>query len=255
MSSNLPRFSVVIPAFNEQDYLPRLLDTIDRARERYRGGPDRVEVIVADNASTDRTRQIASDRGCLVVSVEKRVIGAARNGGARAARGEILAFVDADTQIHPETFNEIDRVLSDPGVVGGATGIRFERTSAGINLTFAMLVMVGSLVRLAIGERPTTNIDTGVVFCRRTDFEEIGGYTEERLFAEDAQFLLDLKRIGRRRRQHFANGMKARAIFSARKFDRYGDWHYFPLSLRIIWSALHRGGLQAWARRYWYEER
>src|SRR5688500_213700 len=100
MDSGGPRFSVVIPAFNEQSYLPRLLDTIDRARERYVGGPEAIEVIVADNGSTDATRQIASERGCVVVSVEKRVIGAARNGGARAARGEILAFVDADTQIH-----------------------------------------------------------------------------------------------------------------------------------------------------------
>jgi len=251
----LPRFSVVIPAFNEESYLPRLLNTVDRARERYAGDPGSIEVIVADNGSTDATAKIAANRGCLVVAVEKRVIGAARNGGARVARGEILAFVDADTQIHPETFNEIDLVLTNTQVIGGATGIRFERSSIGIKLTFAMLVVVGNLVRLAIGERPTTNVDTGVVFCRRRDFEEIGGYSEERLFAEDAQFLLDLSRLGRRRSQRFATRMNARAIFSTRKFDRYGDWHYFPLSLRMIVSTLRRGGVRGWARRYWYEER
>src|ERR1035437_1341775 len=127
MQSGLPRFSVVIQAFNEENCLPRLLGTVDRARERYRGDSGCVEVIVADNGSTDTTSRIAADRGCLVVSVEKRVIGAARNGGARVARDEILAFVDADTQIHPETFNEIDRVFSDTRVIGGATGIDFER--------------------------------------------------------------------------------------------------------------------------------
>jgi glycosyltransferase involved in cell wall biosynthesis len=250
-----PRFSVIVPAFNEEKYLPRLLDSIDRARERYGRDSDSIEVIVADNRSTDATPQIAADRGCRVVSVEKRAIGAVRNGGARVAQGEILAFTDADTQIHPDTFVEIDDVLSNPGVIGGATGIRFERSSAGIKLTFAMLVVAGSLVRLAIGERPTTNVDTGVTFCRRRDFEEIGGYSEERLFAEDAQFLIDLKRLGRRRHQRFAPGMKARAIFSTRKFDRYGDWHYFPLSLRMIASTLRRGGITDWARRYWYEEK
>ena len=251
----LPRFSVVIPAFNEEKYLPRLLDTVDRARERYAGEPGSIEVIVADNGSTDATAKIAADRGCLVVAVEKRVIGAARNGGARVARGEILAFIDADTQIHPETFNEIDLVLRNTQVIGGATGIRFERSSVGIKFTFAMLVAVGNLVRLAIGERPTTNVDTGVVFCRRRDFEEVGGYSEERLFAEDVQFLLDLRKLGRSRKQRFATKMNARAIFSARKFDRYGDWHYFPLSLRMIVSTLRHGGVRAWARRYWYEER
>jgi glycosyltransferase involved in cell wall biosynthesis len=250
-----PSFSVVIPAFNEEEYLPRLLDTIERARERYGCGADSVEVIVADNCSTDAAARIAADRGCIVVSVEKRAIGAVRNGGARNARGAILAFVDADTQVHADTFIEIADVLNDATVVGGATGIRFERSSPGIKLTFAMLVIAGSLVRIAIGERPTTNVDTGVTFCRRRDFEEIGGYSEERLFAEDAQFLIDLKRLGRRRHQRFAPAMKAKAIFSTRKFDKYGDWHYFPLSARMIASALRHGGVTAWARRYWYEER
>ncbi len=49
------RISLVIPAWNEERYLPRLLDSVDAARARYRGGADRIEVIVADNASTDRT--------------------------------------------------------------------------------------------------------------------------------------------------------------------------------------------------------
>ena len=91
-----PRFSLIIPAWNEQAYLPRLLDTVDEARTRYRGGPDAAEVIVADNDSTDATAVIARDRGCRVVHVAKRRIAAARNGGAGIARGEILCFVDAD---------------------------------------------------------------------------------------------------------------------------------------------------------------
>jgi glycosyltransferase involved in cell wall biosynthesis len=251
----MPAISVVIPAFNEEAYLPRLLDTVQVARDRYRHGPDSVEVIVADNCSTDRTARIATARGCTVVTVGKRVIGAVRNAGARDATGDILAFVDADTTIHVETFNEIADVLADPGVVGGATGIRFERSSAGIKLTFGMLVVAGSLIRLVMGERPIANIDTGVTFCWRHDFEETGGYSEDRLFAEDAKFLIDLKKLARRRRQHLAHGMKSRAVFSTRKFDAHGDWHYFPLSLRMIGSVLTRGGAAAWARRYWYEGR
>ena len=69
-----PRLSLVIPAYNEEAYLAALLDSVDLARERYRGGPDAIEVILADNASTDRTATMARARGCHVVSVEKRVI-------------------------------------------------------------------------------------------------------------------------------------------------------------------------------------
>lgn len=241
------------PAYNEEACLPRLLDTVDVARSRYGGTAGAIEVIVADNVSTDRTRDIAQARGCVVVTVEKRVIGAVRNGGARAATGEILCFADADTQRHPETFNEIALVLTSGRIAGGATGVRFERSSPGIKLTFAMLVAAGTLVRVAMGARPTANVDTGVTFCWRKDFEQIGGYVEDRLFAEDAQFLVDLLRLGRRRHQRLATGMRSKAIFSTRKFDQYGDWHYFPLSARMIANVLTRRGVRGWARRYWYE--
>jgi glycosyltransferase involved in cell wall biosynthesis len=254
MEPGATRFSVIIPAYNEQALLPRLLDTIDAARERYQQGPEAIEIIVADNSSSDRTAELARARGCRVTAVEKRVIGAARNGGARVARGEILAFIDADTQIHPETFNEIDRVLADPNVIGGASGMRFERSSPGLTMTFGMLVVVGSLIRLAWGERPTSNVDTGVVFCHRRDFEELGGYTEERFFAEDVQLLLDLHKLGKRRGQHLARGTNAKAIFSTRKFDQHGDWHYFPFGFHLILAVLRdRSALTGRARRYWYE--
>src|SRR6202140_3154748 len=99
------RQTLVIPAHNEEALLPRLLDTVDVARAQYSFGAGAIEVIVADNASTDRTAEIAADRGCRVVSVAKRAIAASRNGGAAQATSPILAFIDADSQVHPETFN------------------------------------------------------------------------------------------------------------------------------------------------------
>lgn len=252
--ADLTRFSLVIPAYNEEAYLPRLLDSVDAARQAYSGGTDGIEVIVSDNASTDHTEEVARARGCTVVRVEKRVIAAVRNGGARVARGEVLTFVDADSQIHPQTFNEIDRVLAAGRVVGGATGIRFERSSPGILCTQAMLMMVGIVMRAAMGEPPRLTIDSGVVFCLRRDFEQIGGYSEERNFGEDVQLLLDLRRLGRPRRQHLARGMRAPALFSTRKFDRFGDWHFFVLPWHIVPSFFwRRSGHTDFTRRYWYE--
>jgi len=157
----VPRFSLVIPAWNEEALLPRLLDTVDVARARFRRGPDAVEVILADNASTDRTAALARDHGCRVVRVELRSIAAARNGGAHAARGEVVAFVDADMRIHPETFNAIDAALAS-----------------------------------------------------------------------------------------------AKALTSMRKFDRYGDWHYFWLFARLGFLMLRRPHASTQlVRRYWYEDR
>ena len=240
----MPLFSLIIPAWNEQSYLPSLLDTVDEARARYRGGPEAVEVIVADNASTDRTAEIARARGCRVATITKRRIAAARNGGAAIAHGELLCFADADLRIHPETFNAIDRALGMGTVVAGATGVTLERWSLGIAATFGLIVPLAWI----------SGLDAGVVFCRREDFEAVGGYNEERLFAEDVQFLLDLKRLGRQRGQRLARLTSAKAMTSMRKFDEHGEWHV----LRLIASTLYRlllsrRSINRLARGYWYE--
>ncbi len=103
-----PTISLVVPAYNEAACLPRLLDTMDAAKNRYRCGPEQIEVIVADNDSTDETPRIAAARECRVAHVPKRMIAAARNGGAAVARGEIVAFADADFRLHP-VHGEEDR--------------------------------------------------------------------------------------------------------------------------------------------------
>ena len=97
------KFSVVIPAYNEEKFLPRLLASVKVAASNYSGGRDQIEVVVADNDSTDGTAEVANQHGARVAHVAKRRIAAARNGGARAASGEILCFIDADSAIHPNT--------------------------------------------------------------------------------------------------------------------------------------------------------
>src|SRR5215203_3643267 len=240
------RVSIVIPAYNEAALLPRLLDTIDGARGRFAGGADAVEVIVADNSSTDGTATIASARRCRVATVSKRMIGAARNGGAALATAPILCFTDADMQIHPDTFNAIEAALADRRIVGGATGITMERWSFGIVYAYA------SLVPLAWA----TGMDTGVVFCRRADFETVAGYDETRHFAEDVDFLRRLMRLGRLRGQPFVRLKGVKAIASARKFDRYGEWHYLSMMPRLALGTLRaRWSDHPVARQYWYDDR
>jgi glycosyltransferase involved in cell wall biosynthesis len=234
-----PRFSVIIPAYNEEDYLPRLLTTLDVARHQFRGGHQAVEIIVADNASTDTTASIAKSRGCRIVCVEKRVIAAARNGGAEMARGEILCFIDADTQVHPDTFNVIDDLMASNRFIAGATGLRLERMSPGLAATYFMVLLL----------KWTMGVDAGVVFCRKADFERVGGYNDGRFFAEDIQFLRDLARLGKPRKQKLAKNTAATAIASVRKFDQYGDWHMFRMALQIVFR---RGRLQEYVQKYWY---
>jgi glycosyltransferase involved in cell wall biosynthesis len=238
------KFSIIIPAYNEEQYLPRLLDSIDVARSNYSGGPDSVEVIVADNDSNDRTAEIATARGARVVRVEKRRIAAARNGGGHAARGEIVCFIDADSAVHPQTFNAIERTIASGRYVGGSTGLTLERKSFGLLVTYCLGAPMVWL----------SGMDSGVVFCRREDFEAVGGYDEDYMYAEDLLFLMALRRLGKTRGQRLTRLPIVRALGCTRKFDQFGDWHYFGMLGHAIKSLItgnwHDEKLAA---RYWYK--
>src|SRR5262245_61600399 len=132
------RFSVIIPAYNEEKYLPRLLDSIEVARANYHGGREQIEVIVADNDSGDGTAAVAAAHGARVVTVTRRRIAAARNGGARIAGGEILCFIDADSAVDANTFDVVDDAMKSGRYVWGVTGVALERSSMPLMLTYCL---------------------------------------------------------------------------------------------------------------------
>ena len=237
------RFSVIIPAFNEAQYLPRLLKSIEVARANYSAGADQVEVVVADNCSTDDTAKVAAHYGARLVQVTRRRIAAARNGGARAASGEILCFIDADSAIHPNTFDEIDRAMKTGRYVWGVTGGRMERMSVPLFITYWTFMPMVYL----------TGLDIGLSFCRREDFDAVGGYDESRLYAEDVKFPWALKQLGKTRGQRIVRLAKIKALASTRKFDQFGDWHYFWMMGHAIKSLVTwNWNDEELAERYWY---
>lgn len=242
------RFSVIIPAYNEEKFLPRLLDSIEVARKNYE--INAVEIIIANNLSTDKTVEIAEKFGGRVATVEKRCIAAARNGGAKIAKGEILCFIDADSALHPNTFAKIDTAMSDKRFIVGATGIFLERMSPGLLLVYCLMIPMIWLLQM----------DTGVVFCRREDFEAVGGYNENLLLAEDVAFLVALKKRGKEKGQKFTRLSAVKALGSTRKFDDHGDWHYllmlpqiFKNMFRLGYNFLSKQDEMPEVTKYWYK--
>lgn len=98
-----PRYSIVIPAYNEQDYLGACLTSL--AQQDY---PGSYEIIVVDNNSTDDTAMIARSMGATVVVEPMRGVCQARQRGTEAARGAIIVSTDADTTFHPAWLSTID---------------------------------------------------------------------------------------------------------------------------------------------------
>ena len=96
-----PVYSLIIPAYNEEEWLARSLPAV-RAAMTAVNVPG--EVIVVDNNSTDRTAAVAREQGAEVVHEPVNQISRARNTGARCSRGRYLMFLDADTLLPPGTL-------------------------------------------------------------------------------------------------------------------------------------------------------
>ena len=177
--------SFIVPAHNEQMQLGRTLQAIHGAAHAV-GQP--YEVIVVDDASVEATSEIARQNNARVVSVNHRQIAATRNSGARAAQGERLLFVDADTNISPGVLTSALRAM-DKGAAGGGAPARFE-VDAPLYARL-LLLWLGLAMRVA-------GISGGAfMFSTSEAFRAVGGFDELLFGAEDAAMSWALKREGR----------------------------------------------------------
>src|SRR5438105_2501191 len=109
--------SFIVPAYNEELELPATLSAI-RAAAATTSEPS--EIIVVNDGSTDATAAVAATGGARVLTIHRRQIAAARNAGARAARGDVFFFVDADTLISPAHVTGAQAALAAGCAGGGA---------------------------------------------------------------------------------------------------------------------------------------
>lgn len=110
--------SVIIPNFNGEKTLGACLTAV--AAQTYPA----VEVIVVDDASTDRSREIAAGFDCHLVALPRNAGPAmARNQGIAASRGEVLFFLDADVALAPDAVATAVRILDEHPEYGSASGI------------------------------------------------------------------------------------------------------------------------------------
>lgn len=179
--------SFIVPAHNEQAYLPRTLRAIHQAAQAT-GQP--YEIVVANDASTDATADVAQANGARVVSVNHRQIAATRNSGARAAVGERLFFVDADTTINPRAVAEALRRM-DQGAVGGGGPVwlgKGEVVPLYIHLISGLQIVLAKAGGFTGG---------AFLFCTAEAFRATGGFNERMFWGEEGDFILKLKREGR----------------------------------------------------------
>ncbi len=211
--------SFVIPAHNEEFEIRNSIDSI-HAAATHAGEP--YEVVVVDDASTDRTVEIATAGGARVVSIHRRQIAAARNAGARAAQGNVLFFVDADTRIAAGHVTGALAALA-AGCSGGSARLRLDRT-----VPLWVRVFLGAFCAVYFA----ANLGVGAfMFTRRRTFEAVGGFDEQYFAAEEAYLTLALKKLGR-----FAI-LPEPIITSARKVRMHSPAHVVTQSLFIVFGG------------------
>ena len=118
--------TIAIPAFNEEKLLPATLAAVTEAGDAFSERNWEMEVVVCDNNSTDRTAEIATACGARVVFEKHNQISRARNTAGKAAKGEWIIFVDADSEPSKALFEATAVAMEKKEIIGGGTTINYD---------------------------------------------------------------------------------------------------------------------------------
>ncbi len=217
------KVSVIIPTFNEESYLPRLLACLDSQTL------DEFEVIVADASSTDRTAEIADEHGARVVPGGLPAAG--RNAGAEAANGEYYFFLDADVKFNrhflKRAYNEMQQRMIDVATCEA-------RPLSNVPLDRLMHNFANLYVKLNQYTNPMAPGYCIMIHSRL--FDRIGGFDEDVTHAED----FDLIRRAAELRP-FRVLEKVHINVSVRRYRKEGRLAFIGHSLAVSWHRTFRG--------------
>ncbi|OGV48195.1 MAG: hypothetical protein A2017_18475 [Lentisphaerae bacterium GWF2_44_16] len=210
-------YSIIIPAYNEEEYISKTLTSVKKAMENI--ADIKGELIVVDNNSSDNTAATARSFDALVVFEPHNQISRARNAGAEAARGKFLIFMDADTTM-PEGLlkNALSNLLSGL-CCGGGTIVTFD----------SVLPWYGEAARkffnwLAV----KSDFAAGCfIYCLKDAFQGAGGFSEKVYASEEIWFVRRLCAWGRQKNMDFRIISEFPVVTSGRKLKWFSSYQFF----------------------------
>jgi glycosyltransferase involved in cell wall biosynthesis len=192
------RLSFVVPAYNEEAYLPACLDSI---LAQTRGLGDEVEIIVVNNASTDRTREVALGySGVRVVDEPRKGLTFARQAGFAASTGELIANVDSDSRLTPGWVETVLTTFArEPKMVALSGPFVYYDLSpqqrVSVRIFYATAFLVYALNRYVL--RAGSMVQGGNFVLRRDALEKIGGFnTAIAFYGEDTDIARRMNQVG-----------------------------------------------------------
>ena len=195
-------------------------------------------MILVDGGSDDATMQVAARFSSVRLLPSPRGRARQMNAGARAARGDILLFLHADTRLPEGALGAVSAALDDARVIGGRFDVCFDSPRS-------VLRMIAFFMNL---RSRASGISTGdqAIFVRREVFETMGGYPDIPLM-EDIELSRRLKRRGR------LAALSSRVTTSARKWEREGALR----TMALMWALrfLYMVGVSPARLHRWYYRR
>jgi len=219
------KVSIVVPAFNEEKMLPRSLSAIREAISAFSKIGWETELVVCDNNSTDRTPDIAREKGATVVFEPVNQIARARNRGAAAATGDWLIFVDADSFPTAELFARVAEEIKNGKSVGGGCLIALDQIWPVIFFILGFWNCVSQFRRWAAGS---------FIFCETEVFRKLGGFSNELFVTEELEFSKRLNRYARQQGKKVKIITDVRMVTSARKMHLYGRREHMRFLLKAM---------------------
>jgi glycosyltransferase involved in cell wall biosynthesis len=232
------RLSFVVPAYNEEMYLPACLESI---LAQTQGMSDAVEIIVVNNASTDRTREVALGYpGVRVVDEPRKGLTFARQAGFAASTGELIANVDSDSRLTPGWLAQVlAGFAGEPKMVALSGPFVYYDLTAGQRVSvqgfYAVAFLVYALNRYVL--RAGSMVQGGNFVLRREALEKIGGFdTSIAFYGEDTDIARRLNSVGQVK---FTFDLKMYS--SARRLKEEGmvtiAWRY---TLNYLWTTFRK---------------
>jgi len=180
----LTKISIIIPAFNEEEYIDKTLTAIEQLVPS-----EDCEIIVVDNGSTDNTVQVAEAYNIKLLRHPNKTISSTRNIGAKTASGEILVFIDSDIIIDDTWYEALLSIIPElekrPLIVTGS------RCHPENNSTWLNHYWFSRLTECKINY-----INSGHLITTRQLFALINGFTASLKTAEDYDFCMKASAAG-----------------------------------------------------------
>lgn len=201
--------SIIIPTFNEEKYLPKLLTSIKK--QSYKS----YEVIISDAYSSDNTIKAAKKFGCKIVQGLKKGPGFGRNLGAEKAKGKYLLFFDSDVTIDKDFIRENLGEFKKRSL--GAAGCYIKPLKSDI---FYRVIFSLSTITLFIAQFIRPMAAGYAIFSRKDLHEKAHGFSNEPIFSEDGDYVRRIAKIFK-----FRMLTSKPIIVSMRRFEKYGRFN------------------------------